>query len=140
METLKKSSVLKTFHPPRVWHAGSQHRYHNIYNMPKYIHKPRGQKSVGIISTMRRARGPILISQLCYAARFGGVQFLHPGVLCCASNRPGPFRFNGTFFWYKLFKESDSEKKPFFCTTSQFAVICRGKFKKGDCTRLGRKL
>jgi len=28
METLKKSSLLKTFHPPRVWHAGSQHRYH----------------------------------------------------------------------------------------------------------------
>jgi len=34
------------------------------------------------INRMRSARGLLPTSKLCYGARFGGVQFLHPDVLC----------------------------------------------------------
>jgi len=36
IEKLKESNLLKTFHTPRIWHAGSQHRY-PIHNMRNYL-------------------------------------------------------------------------------------------------------
>jgi len=59
-----------------------------------------------LVNHMWSDRGLLPISQLCYSARFGGIQFLHPGVLCLISfilvkvNRCVNGRLIFPNFWY----------------------------------------
>jgi len=74
----RESNHLKTFHPPRILHEGSHLRYH-INNMPNLKLQVQTSKSY---QPYAEWWGLFPTTQLCYAARFGGVQFLHPGVSC----------------------------------------------------------
>jgi len=119
VERFEKAGFFQSFHSPRVWQVGSQHRNH-IHNMPNYNHEPQGQKSVSYKPC--GGRGDSFLYH-----NFVMVQFLHPGVLCWYNNNNNQLKkiILQTSYILNIWIDQNNNKSIFRILLWVLRVTCR---------------